>query len=365
MKKCALTAVLAAAVLGLSACGEAYEDTVNELPGETISVAEETTAEETRTGTMTGTTTETAAEETTAETTPETIAVETIAEIIAETTTAETTTAAETTVTEAQTTKETAQTDPKTGFYTTSDGLVLDPGNVPDENATWGSYEENVPYLIAQPADNINIYGVTRDEYHSWTGYYDGEEYQQSDYLIIEHDGVVDEFPAEWIERFGNPMLSAGINVGDYDGDGEAEISTMRYFLGGTVCIAYEFCIYDPEDGHYIRHELDNEQLLSEYISYTADDEAHTVTFSVKGSDKTQTISTADFSAEDVEKMYFGDIVTFEVNGNDMSVYADPKIRGCDVCAINMKLHFSDGVFSCSDPVFYSEWDPAWNGPAV
>lgn len=274
-------------------------------------------------------------------------------------------TASETSVTtEAKTETETSETTETTETTKSTEVLTVSPsGYLLDPNVTLGEengwyFPEKQPCLIGEPLEGVRFYGLNGGEELSYT--YDqpawGEdEYDQ--YIIIEHDGVADEFAGLWTERFGNAM---SLYSGDFDGDGETEIASVRYSIGGTFCSVMELAVYKLNEGHYERFMFNTQDFNDKYISVDIDSENKVLTVSAKGFDQKFTY---DFSEDAPPEMtdFEVDLVQlngFVVDGSEITYIATPIFCGYGpVTFVNIcfKLNFSDGEFTCSGVEFIEE----------
>lgn len=325
-----ISAILTAAVL-LSGCESGTADSMTDSPTE----SEATTAS--------------AAEETESQT---------------ETTT-ETTTEVPTETSETETDEITAE-----GLVISPSGYVLDPHNViPEGTSFWNETSEEVrksglAYLLTELSDGeTRIYGVCPDE--------------EPSEIIIEHDGIADEFEEFWSTRYGDPLpdepSNSGFTLLDIDGDGENEVVLKIYASSGTFCCIYELSVYKMEDGHYKRYELDHERLADDYIKTDMDSVAKTVTVSVKGADKDFVYDSSESCPEGVKTVWYTNLVVYDIrdNGIKMSYYGlmGPDETGSalpidDMIRVDFKVNLKDGEFVLSDPVItatddfdsYNDW---------
>lgn len=274
------------------------------------------------------------------------------------------TTALETSVTtEAKTeteASETIETTKSTEVLTVSpSGYILDP------NVTLGEYEyaylfpEKQPCLIGEPVEGVMVYGMNGGKELSYT--YDqpawGEdEYDQ--YIIIEHDGIADEFAGLWAERFGTAM---SLYPADLDGDGQTEIATVRYGVGGTLCHVMELVIYKLNEGHYERFLFNTRDFNKENITVDIDNEKRTLAFSINGFDKSFAYDFSESVPTDTEcSVNMIQVNDFILDGGEITYIVTPLIGNgnglpetpVDIC---FKLNFSDGEFTCSGVKFNEE----------
>ncbi|MDE5576171.1 MAG: hypothetical protein K2J11_02120 [Oscillospiraceae bacterium] len=255
-------------------------------------------------------------------------------------------------------TSETAEAEKNTeGLTVSPSGYLLDPEvTLGDENG-W-DFPEKQPCLIGEPVEGVRFYGVNAGEEKSYV--YDQPpfgKYEYDQYIIIEHYGTADEFAGVWTERFGSPM---SVSAADIDGDGETEVVTERYSIGGTICAVNELAVYKPADGHYRRFVFDRQAFNDEYINVDIDSERKSLTLSINGFDK---MFFYDFSEvvppEMTEfKVNMLQVNNFDFDGSDITYTVTPLLTSYSYetfADINFKLKFSDGVFTCSDAEFIKD----------
>lgn len=318
-----ISAIFTAAVL-LSGCESGNSDIRNESETTTASVTEET---------------EVQTEETSAETVMET-----------------------TTETTAEVTTKTSETAAETGGFTAEglvispSGYVLDPQNVIPEGASFWTEtgreeirKSGLAYLLMElPDGETRVYGVYADK--------------EPSKIIIEHDGVGDEFEHIWWTRYGNIAYNdtSSCKFLDIDGDGENEVVTKRYAVGGTFCCIDKLSIYKMEDGHYKIYELNHEKLAEEYIKTDIDSAAKTVTVSVKGSDKDFVYDSSESCPEGVKSVWYTNLVSYDIEGGSvkMSYFGlmGPDETGSalpidDMIRVDFTVTLKDGEFVLSDPL--------------
>ncbi|MDE7288794.1 MAG: hypothetical protein K2N71_04720 [Oscillospiraceae bacterium] len=314
-----ISAILTAAVL-LSGCesgnADIMTDSLTESETTTASVTEETESQTETTISETETTTET-----TTEITPET----------SETGTGGTT---------------------AEGLVISPSGYVLDPQNVlPKDTGFWSDANEEVSksglaYLLMELSDcKTRVYGACPDE--------DMSE------IIIEHDCIADEFEEFWVTRYGGFAYTntADCKFSDMDGDGENEVVMERYAIGGTFCCVDYLSVYKMEDGHYVRYFLDYEKLADEYIKTDIDNDAKTITVSVKNSDNDFVYDSSETCPEGVKGVWYTDLVGYDIDDNGVRMYYNGLINTFssgipidDMIHVEFTVTLKDGEFVLSDP---------------
>lgn len=331
-----ISAILTAAVL-LSGCESGTAESLTNSPTEseitTASVAEETESQR---------------------------------ETVTETTT-ETTTEAPTETSETETDVNAAE-----GLVISPSGYVLDPQNVlPEGTNFWteeGSGEvrkSGLAYLLTElPDGETRIYGAC--------------PYEKPNEIIIEHDGIGDEFEQMWWTRYGDPLPNEPSNSGftllDIDGDGEKEIVMKIYASSGTFHCVYVLLVYKIEDGHYISYDFESGKFADDYIKTDIDTDAKTVAVSAKGSDKDFVYNSSESCPDGVKSVFYKSLIVYDVNddGVKVSYYGliEPyRENGSvmpidDMIRVDFKVNLKDGEFVLSDPVItvtdnfdsYNDW---------
>lgn len=325
-----ISAILTAAVL-LSGCENGTADSMPESQTESLTESETTTASVTE---------ETEVQRSTTSTETETIT-ETTTEV-----------PAETSGITAETGGITAE-----GLVISPSGYVLDPQNViPEGTSFWteeGSGEvrkSGLAYLLMElQGGETRIYGACPDE--------------EPAKIIIEHNGIADEFEEIWWTRYGDVAYNGAdyCKLLDMDGDGENEVVLNRYAVGGTFCCIEYLSAYKMEDGHYVRYFLDYEKLAEEYIKTDIDNTAKTVTVSVKNSDKDFVYDSSESCPEGVKSVWYTNLVSYNIEGGSvkMSYFGlmGPDETGSampidDMIRVDFTVTLKDGEFVLSDPAF-------------
>lgn len=271
-----------------------------------------------------------------------------------ETTFSETETVTETT-TEVPTETSDTDTDVNTaeGLVISPSGYVLDPRNVlPKNTGFWSDANEEVgksglAYLLMELSDGeTRVYGACPDE--------DMSE------IIIEHDGIADEFEEFWVTRYGGFAYTNKdeCKFSDIDGDGENEVVMTRYTVGGTFCCVDYLSAYKMEDGHYVRYFLDYEKLADEYIKTDINNDAKTITVSVKNSDNDFVYDSSETCPDGAKSVWYTDLVFYDIEDDSvkMSYYGliNTVSSGMpidDMIQVDFTVTLKDGEFVLSDPV--------------
>lgn len=202
----------------------------------------------------------------------------------------------------------------------------------------------NRPMFLGEP-DNTGA-----EVYVKFTG-----DDAEDNYVIIKHDGGCDEIQTVWMGRW---CLPPQLFSGDYDGDGENEIATVRYAAGGTLCRIFELTVFDKENGHYNCYFLNDYEFVENNVSWNINNETDEVTFSVCGEEYIYDIS---------EKFPDGVNEIFMGNLNDYTIIDNEIFLSCGVCVENINgvpeygfdikfdVEYADGVFELSAPQFIED----------
>ncbi|MDE6595359.1 MAG: hypothetical protein K2K44_05050, partial [Oscillospiraceae bacterium] len=267
------------------------------------------------------------------------------------------TAASETSVTtEAKTDIETSETTKSTEVLTVSpSGYILDPNVTLEEYEYADLFPENQPCFIDETAEGVRVYGVNTDterEFHYLNPF---EEYFSTKYcVVLEHDGIADEFAGCWSERFGTAM---SVYSDDYDGDGEKEIATLRYDTGGSSCRVMELVLYKLNEGHYEQFVFYPQDFNNDYIAVDIDSENKALTVSAKGFDKKFTYEFPEAVPPEMTEFEVNlvQVNNFVLDGGEITYIVTPLLSEysyhafVDIC---FRLKFSNGEFTCSEAEF-------------
>lgn len=290
-------------------------------------------------------------------------AAETTTVTTAETTEMTTETTSETTAEITETTTETTITEEITepqenGFVVSPSGYVLDPANIaPENNWVENNINENEAYYLGTPMEGVNLYGVNVSEDKAYETYYSGwGEDISNEYIIVEHDGIADELPVDWIQRYGDPINPEdNIFCADFDGDGETEIAISRCSVTGTFCCIYELTIFKQTDGHYNAYTLNSDEMLAGLFTADIDDTAKTATLTAATNGAEYT---CDFSETppDVDFGFkCGSVVGYDIEGDkitsDVAVFMVTPHPCGDITA-HIDVTFTGDGFVYSDVTF-------------
>lgn len=225
----------------------------------------------------------------------------------------------------------------------------LDINFVYDQDCLINNEYLNRPMFVSQPkGSEARVYVMRSDR--EWSN----KSYITDQYVIIEHGGIIDEIPCEWMERFRVPFE---VYAGDYDGDGENELATVRYALGGTYCRIEQLAIYKRADGHYRCYVFDHEEMLKNTVQWECDAEDRTLTVNTAGYDAELVADTTAFAASGEASIYGGQVVWYAIQGNEIIMEAELFVSvpehslPAESVILNMDIGFSDGEFICSNPV--------------
>lgn len=279
------------------------------------------------------------------------------ASVKSETTTAAVTEAPETASNASAATAETKET---TETYASKDNLTVSPsGYVLDPSVTLGEHEyadmfaENQPCFIDETDEGVRVYGVNTDTEREYYYLSPFEEYfSTKSCVILEHNGIAEEFAGEWCERFGTAM---SVYSDDFDGDGETETATVRYASGGSNCRILELVLYKQTEGHYQRFWFNEKTFIDKYLTYEVDTENEIVTFYAESFGKTFSYDFSEDMPNGGCNVIFGIINDIEFDGNEIVYTATPHLSGSNICtdvSVIFRMKFSDGEFACTDVEF-------------
>lgn len=322
MKKIALVCVL---LMLLTACGTA-ENAAETTAVTTSETTSETTVEITETTT-----------EITAETTTE------VTEITTETTTAEE-------VTEPQ----------DTGFTVSPSGYILDPANIaPEQCRRENGISENTAYFLGAPMEGVNLYGVSGSEDKEYEEYLSGWGDSTSvQYIVAEHDGIADELPVRWIQRYGDPITAENnMFCGDFDGDGETEVAISRCSITGTFCHVDELTIFKLTDGHYNSYTLNSDEMLEGMFSAEIDESSKTVKVTAKTNGAEYTYDYSEAMPDGVNGIDYGSVVGYAVEGDKITAEVAVfmvMITPCENINAHIEVKFTGSDFEYGDITFSS-----------
>lgn len=266
-------------------------------------------------------------------------------------TTAETTSSAET--------SETSETsEAAVGSFTVSpSGYVLDPGVTLGEQEYSYDFAVNKPCFIDETDEGVRVYGVNTDterEWHYINRVMDQELFSTTKCVVLEHDGIADEFAGAWGERFGTAM---SVYSGDFDGDGETEIATVRYDTGGSWCCIMELVLYKLNGEHYEQFMFYPQDFNDRYINIDIDNEKKSLTLSLNDLDKTFAYDFSEVAPPEMTEFNVNmvQVNNFILDGSEITYIVYPLFSGYapeEFVEISFKLNFSDGIYTCSDAEF-------------
>lgn len=257
------------------------------------------------------------------------------------------------------------------GLVVSPSGYVLDPQNGLPEGTSFFSVKASeevcksgLAYLLTElPDGETRVYGACPAE--------------EPAKVIIEHDGVGDEFEEIWWTRYGDPLpdeqSNSGFTLFDIDGDGENEIVLKVYASSGTFHCVYELVVYKMEEGHYKRYLFESEEFSDEYIKTDIDSGAKTVTVSTKDADNDFVYDSSESCPDGVKTVFYKGLIVYDVgaDGVKVSYYGlmGPDESGSalpidDYIRVDFKVTFKDGEFILSDPAIaatddfdsYNDW---------
>lgn len=258
----------------------------------------------------------------TAENAAETTTVTTV-----ETTETTTETTSETTAEITETTTETTTTEEITepqedALIVSPSGYVLDPANIaPEQCRGENGVSENTAYFLGTPMEGVNLYGVNASADKVYEIYTSGwGESTSVQYIVAEHDGIADELPVRWIQRYGDPITAENnMFCEDFDGDGETEIAISRCSVTGTFCHVDELTIFKLTDGHYKAYTLNSDEMLEGMFSADIDDAAKTVKVIANPTGLEYIYDYSEYESDEVHKITYGSVVGYKFEGDKIT----------------------------------------------
>lgn len=190
---------------------------------------------------------------------------------------------------------------------TSPSGYVLDPTYKLEGDINQIDYE-NYAVLIKE-SEGAMLYGV----------YPGGRE----PLIIIEHDGIIDEFEQDWLTP--RQVLPEWEWL-DADGDGEDELAVSYYVGSGTGISVEELVVYKKgSDGHFTEHRLDAEELVDEYVNFFIENDSGWIDFAAYGTEETYSTSTAKAYPDGIESIGFGSIVSYKLEDGKIEMHTMPS----------------------------------------
>ncbi|MGN1415659.1 MAG: hypothetical protein ACI4XF_02370 [Oscillospiraceae bacterium] len=211
--------------------------------------------------------------------------------------------------------------------------------------------------LLGEPSENITVWGAFCDESRRWKDPLISIESEMNEYVIIEHDGVLDEVPVNWTTRFLEDPPE--FELIDADRDGSDELVMIRYYYGGTACMLEELTVFKSEDGHYVKYIPDEQHMLADCVTAEMDkDTGLSVLRNKDGSIEYACYSPHCAGVED--ELIYGTVIDYYVS--DGQIYQSLGLYRNNtaswLCALNRKIDFKDGAFTCTDIGFDYELEP-------
>ncbi len=199
---------------------------------------------------------------------------------------------------------------------------------------------------------------VSRSEETDCAVYVLSEDYddlENSQYVIIEHDGTVDRIQAQWIERF---RTAFDVHYRDFENDGEKEIVTVRYAAGGTYCSIEELAVYKKTDGHFTCSVFNHDDALDKIVRWSCDEGRNVLTISAEGFDAFGEFDLSRYTSNGKCEIEYGNVYYYDVTDEGIKMTAHLFIvipeaaMPVDSVLLDMDIDFIDGEFICSNPVF-------------
>lgn len=142
--------------------------------------------------------------------------------------------------------------------------------------------------------------------------------------IYIEHDGVIDVFDQDWVTP---RRIEPRFKYGDFDGDGADELAAIYYVGSGTGVSVEELVFYELQDGHFESYSYDPVGFLEDVVTADIDNEAHTVTFTLKTNGDSVSYDTAEDYPNGIEQIGWGSNIGYEFDGNDVILTAHPSVN--------------------------------------
>lgn len=170
---------------------------------------------------------------------------------------------------------------------------------------------DNAPVLLWESENGMTaVYGM----------YIDSKE----PYIFIEHDGVIDTFEQDW---FTPRRIEPSFNYDDFDGDGADELAAIYYVGSGTGVSIEELVFYELRDGNFKVYAYDPVSFLESSVEADIDNEAHTVTFTLKTDGESVSYDTAEDYPNGIDEIGWGANIGYEFDGNKVILTAHPSVN--------------------------------------
>ncbi|MDE5991729.1 MAG: hypothetical protein K2G87_01625, partial [Oscillospiraceae bacterium] len=170
---------------------------------------------------------------------------------------------------------------------------------------------ENAPVFLAETEDGeAAVYGM----------YPSGKE----PCIFIEHDGVTDVFEQDWLTP--RNVLPIFMHE-DIDRDGEKELAAVYYTGSGTGISVEELVFYELRDGHFKSYAYDPIGFLEDVVTADIDNEAHTVTFTLKTNGESVSYDTSEDYPDGIDHIGWGSNIGYEFDGNNIILTAHPSVN--------------------------------------
>lgn len=169
----------------------------------------------------------------------------------------------------------------------------------------------NYAVLIAE-AGETDIYGVCPDG--------------KKPLVIIEHDGIIDEFEQVWMTPRAIMPMAEYLDV---DSDGEYELVVSYYVASGTGTSIEELVVYKAgSDGRFKEYRLDAEELIDEYINYQIDNDNLWLDFAAYDTNEIYSTSIKKDYPDGIESIGFGKTVSYTIKSGIIVMHTVPDASG-------------------------------------
>lgn len=203
------------------------------------------------------------------------------------------------------------------------------------------------PMFVAQPEGTDCAVYVMSEDY---------DDIENSQYVIIGHDGTADKIQTPWIERF---RTAFDVYSWDFEKDGKNEIVTVRYAAGGTYCCIEELAVYKEIDGHYICSIFNHDGALDKIVRWQCENGA--LIMNAEGFEAETVFDLSPFTSSGECEIDYGNVYYYDVTETGVKMTAHLFIVAPEAAfpagsvLLDMDIDFIDGEFVCSNPVFSLE----------
>ena len=233
--------------------------------------------------------------------------------------------------------------DPEEKDYNLLD-YTLDPSVKFDISGEGSDHTKN-PVVIAETEDGeIVLYGI----------YIDGKApfvFIEKDGSIM-HGGMTNIYEQAWLTPRN---ILPQIMYSDIDSDGEKELAVSYYVGSGTGISVEELVIYEMREGGYFSSgfDFDAADMLESAVSFSFDNIAHTVTFTLLTNGESVSYDTLEDYPNGLDSIEWGSNIGYKFDGNNIILTAHPSANLLSyecIPKITAKVAYSDtdGVINMS-----------------